>query len=69
MVRLHDNCGMHDIFGPGFPGLLEAFYVQERLMEWLMPEVYKSFVSISPTYRTSMQLKVEREMLRCSKNT
>ncbi|KAI9637330.1 rab-GTPase-TBC domain-containing protein [Dioszegia hungarica] len=43
MVRLHDVYGMHDIFGPGFPGLLEAFYVQERLMEWLMPDVYKSF--------------------------
>ena len=40
---------MHSIFGPGFPGLLEAFYVQERLMEYLMPEVYKSFVSLSPS--------------------
>jgi len=36
---------MHSIFAPGFPGLLEGFYVQERLMEWLMPAVYKSFVS------------------------
>ncbi|ODO06655.1 hypothetical protein I350_04013 [Cryptococcus amylolentus CBS 6273] len=43
MVRLHDVYGMHDIFEPGFPGLLEAFYVQERLMEWLMPDVYQSF--------------------------
>ena len=45
MVRLHDVYGMHPIFAPGFPGLLEAFYVQERLMEYLMPDVYKSFVS------------------------
>jgi hypothetical protein len=36
---------MHSIFAPGFPGLLEAFYVQERLMEYLMPELYQSFVS------------------------
>ncbi|ORY35439.1 putative GTPase activating protein [Naematelia encephala] len=43
LVRLHDVYGMHSIFGPGFPGLLEAFYVQERLMEWLMPDVYRSF--------------------------
>ncbi|WVQ99910.1 hypothetical protein IAU59_007053 [Kwoniella sp. CBS 9459] len=43
LVRLHDIYGMHDIFEPGFPGLLEAFYVQERLMEWLMPDVYQSF--------------------------
>ncbi|OCF37837.1 GTPase activating protein [Kwoniella heveanensis BCC8398] len=43
LVRLHDIYGMHDIFEPGFPGLLEAFYVQERLMEWLMPDLYQSF--------------------------
>ncbi|WVQ68224.1 uncharacterized protein L199_006431 [Kwoniella botswanensis] len=43
LVRLHDIYGMHDIFQPGFPGLLEAFYVQERLMEWLMPDLYQSF--------------------------
>jgi hypothetical protein len=51
MVRLHDVYGMHDIFGPGFPGLLEAFYVQERLIEWLMPDVYKSFVSYYSLHR------------------
>jgi hypothetical protein len=39
---------MHSIFAPGFPGLLEAFYVQERLMEYLMPELYQSFVSFLP---------------------
>lgn len=43
LVRLHDHYGMHDVFAPGFPGLLEAFYVQERLMEYIMPEVYESF--------------------------
>ncbi|WRT68299.1 uncharacterized protein IL334_005275 [Kwoniella shivajii] len=43
LVSLHDTYGMHDIFEPGFPGLLEAFYVQERLMEWLLPDVYESF--------------------------
>lgn len=35
---------MHTIFQPGFPGLLEAIYIQERLIEMLMPAVYKSFV-------------------------
>ncbi|EIW67373.1 hypothetical protein TREMEDRAFT_13152, partial [Tremella mesenterica DSM 1558] len=43
MVRLHDVYDMHTIFSPGFPGLLEAFYVQERLMEYLMPQVYENF--------------------------
>lgn len=47
MVRLHDVYGMHEIFEPGFPGLLEAFYVQERLMNWLIPDVYQSFVRLS----------------------
>ncbi|KAL0951858.1 hypothetical protein HGRIS_008518 [Hohenbuehelia grisea] len=43
LVRLHDSYGMHTIFAPGFPGLLEAIYVQERMTETLMPDVYKSF--------------------------
>lgn len=47
MVRLHDVYGMHEIFEPGFPGLLEAFYVQERLMESLIPDLYQSFVCLS----------------------
>ncbi|KAG8897656.1 hypothetical protein FRB99_008005 [Tulasnella sp. 403] len=43
MVRIHDNYDMHSIFSPGFPGLLESIYVQERLTEKLMPDVYASF--------------------------
>ncbi|KAF8323733.1 RabGAP/TBC [Clavulina sp. PMI_390] len=44
MVHIHDEYKMHTVFQPGFPGLLEAIYVQERLMEKLMPAVYQSFV-------------------------
>ncbi|KLT38608.1 RabGAP/TBC [Cutaneotrichosporon oleaginosum] len=43
MVRLHDLYDMHGMFAPGFPGLLETFYVQERLMESILPDVYMSF--------------------------
>ncbi|EIW87163.1 RabGAP TBC [Coniophora puteana RWD-64-598 SS2] len=43
LVRLHDAYSMHSIFSPGFPGLLEAIYVQERLMEMYMPDVYNAF--------------------------
>ncbi|BEJ12645.1 hypothetical protein CspHIS471_0211050 [Cutaneotrichosporon sp. HIS471] len=43
MVRLHDLYDLHGMFAPGFPGLLETFYVQERLMESIMPDVYASF--------------------------
>ncbi|KAI0778988.1 rab-GTPase-TBC domain-containing protein [Trametes elegans] len=43
LVRLHDSYSMHSIFSPGFPGLLEAIYVQERLTEQMMPAVYSAF--------------------------
>ncbi|KAG2136483.1 rab-GTPase-TBC domain-containing protein [Suillus bovinus] len=43
LCRLHDNYNMHTIFAPGFPGLLEAIYVQERIMESKMPDVYAAF--------------------------
>ncbi|KAF5392615.1 hypothetical protein D9757_002212 [Collybiopsis confluens] len=43
LVRLHDAYGMHDIFAPGFPGLLEAIYVQERILEQMLPDVYNAF--------------------------
>jgi len=43
LVRLHDAYAMHTIFSPGFPGLLEAIYVQERITEQMMPDVYTAF--------------------------
>jgi hypothetical protein len=43
LVRLHDAYAMHTIFSPGFPGLLEAIYVQEQVTEQMMPDVYAAF--------------------------
>lgn len=43
LVRLHDAYSMHSIFSPGFPGLLEAIYIQERITEQMMPDVYAAF--------------------------
>lgn len=43
MVRLHDTYDMHAIFAPGFPGMLECFHIQEKLVQTLMPEVHKVF--------------------------
>lgn len=45
LVRLHSNpfYSLHTIFSPGFPGLLEAIYVQERIIQSMMPNVYQSF--------------------------
>ena len=45
LARLHSHpfYSLHSIFLPGFPGLLEAIYVQERIVERSMPDVYASF--------------------------
>lgn len=43
LVRLHDAYSLHTIFSPGFPGLLESIYVQERVTETMMPDVYRAF--------------------------
>lgn len=43
LTRLHDAYAMHVIFSPGFPGLLESIYVQERIMELKMPDVHAAF--------------------------
>ncbi|KAJ8094675.1 hypothetical protein PM082_010681 [Marasmius tenuissimus] len=45
LVRLHSSpqYALHTIFAPGFPGLLEAIYVQERITKEVMPAVYKAF--------------------------
>ncbi|PWN17944.1 RabGAP/TBC [Microstroma glucosiphilum] len=39
LVALHDSpkYALHDLFSPGFPGLLEGFHVQEKLAELLLP--------------------------------
>ena len=43
LVALHDAYKLHDVFSPGFPGMLEAIYVQERIMETNIPAVYEAF--------------------------
>ncbi|KAG6896767.1 hypothetical protein C0992_006281 [Termitomyces sp. T32_za158] len=51
LVRLHDAYSLHAVFSPGFPGLLEVIYVQERITEQMMPDVFQAFKkhSISTT--------------------
>ncbi|GAA6032529.1 hypothetical protein JCM8097_004801 [Rhodosporidiobolus ruineniae] len=43
LCRLFDQYQLGHIFAPGFPGLVESFYVQERLVELLMPDVHAAF--------------------------
>jgi len=61
LVRLFDQYKLGHIFAPGFPGLHEAFYVQERLVEWLMPDVHSAFVSnrLGPPPPPSLWLTTE----------
>ncbi|KAG6841733.1 hypothetical protein C0991_007619 [Blastosporella zonata] len=42
LVLLHSSppYSLHTLFSPGFPGLLENIYIQERIMESTMPQVY-----------------------------
>ncbi|KAF9486528.1 RabGAP/TBC [Pholiota conissans] len=42
LVLLHDAYHLHDVFNAGFPGMLEAIYVQERVMQTTMPAVYEA---------------------------
>lgn len=46
MVYLHDSYDMHTIFKPGFPGMMECFHAQEKLVKLLMPEVAEVFVRL-----------------------
>ncbi|KZT43890.1 RabGAP/TBC [Sistotremastrum suecicum HHB10207 ss-3] len=43
LCQLHDGFNMHTIFQPGFPGLLESIYVQEKVTQRMMPGVYAAF--------------------------
>ncbi|UZJ52712.1 hypothetical protein CBS101457_002032 [Exobasidium rhododendri] len=44
MLELHRRSfyGLHEVFSPGFPGLVEDFYVQKKLCESLCPELNAS---------------------------
>ncbi|KAM0752967.1 RabGAP/TBC [Meredithblackwellia eburnea MCA 4105] len=43
LSRVFSQYNLESLFQPGFPGLLELFYVQERLVEMLLPDVYEQF--------------------------
>ncbi|KAG6857316.1 hypothetical protein H0H87_006509 [Tephrocybe sp. NHM501043] len=44
LVILHSSphYSLHTLFSPGFPGLLENIYIQERIMQSTMPQVYEA---------------------------
>ncbi|KAG2182493.1 hypothetical protein INT43_007424, partial [Umbelopsis isabellina] len=46
LVHMFEKCNLHDLFIPGFPALVEAFYIQERLIEKHLPKVSKHMVIV-----------------------
>ncbi|KAI9313604.1 rab-GTPase-TBC domain-containing protein [Dichotomocladium elegans] len=44
---LRDN--LHDLFIPGFPRLMESFYIQEQLLERCLPKVHRHLNAIDVT--------------------
>jgi USP6 N-terminal-like protein len=52
---------MHATFAPGFPGLLEAFYVQEKIMQRMLPGVYAVFVSAGYLSGSTCRLNASKQ--------
>jgi hypothetical protein len=46
LTKLFAKCNLHDLYIPGFPALMESFYVQERLMNMFAHKILVHFVSI-----------------------
>lgn len=43
MVLLHNHLSLHSTFSPGFPGLVENLFVQDKLLRTFMPELAAVF--------------------------
>ncbi|WFD35108.1 hypothetical protein MCUN1_001957 [Malassezia cuniculi] len=56
LVQLHDDYMFHEFFRPGFPGLREMFYIQQRLTSTLLPQldsVMRENAIVPSAYATS----------------
>ncbi|CAG8453051.1 1120_t:CDS:2 [Scutellospora calospora] len=43
LTKLFTRCNLHNLFIPGFPALLESFYVQEKLLIKYAPKISSQF--------------------------
>lgn len=41
---------LHNLFIPGFPMLMESFYIQEALLKRYLPKLFNHLVSIKNTH-------------------
>lgn len=49
LTKLFTKCNLHNLFIPGFPALLESFYVQEKLLLKYAPKIASQFNKIELT--------------------
>ncbi|CAG8650074.1 4369_t:CDS:2, partial [Dentiscutata heterogama] len=49
LTKLFTKCNLHNLFIPGFPALLESFYVQEKLLLKYTPKIASQFNKIQLT--------------------
>ncbi|CAG8521058.1 7723_t:CDS:2 [Paraglomus brasilianum] len=47
LIKLFNRYNLHHLFVPGFPALLESFYVQEQLMNTYIPKIFAHFVNLN----------------------
>ncbi|CAI2173248.1 4966_t:CDS:2 [Funneliformis geosporum] len=43
LTKLFIRCNLHNLYIPGFPALMESFYVQEKLMNMYTPKISNHF--------------------------
>lgn len=49
LVHMFLRDGLHNLFVPGFPALMESFFIQERLVERYLTRLYRHLQSIDVT--------------------
>ncbi|RUS17086.1 rab-GTPase-TBC domain-containing protein [Endogone sp. FLAS-F59071] len=59
LTHLFRRYNLHNLFIPGFPALIESFYIQEQLMQKYAPRVAKAFGSSVAYPLSSKQSKLQ----------
>jgi hypothetical protein len=53
LVKLFTKCNLHNLYIPGFPALMESFYIQEKLMSIYAHKISNHFVSIENSLKNN----------------
>jgi len=49
LIKLFSKCNLHSLYVPGFPSLMEGFYIQKKLMELYVPKLTNRFAKLGIT--------------------